>query len=516
MQSLKSKKTAAQSARDDFKERQMQRASDENGTMLRTSTPSTSGAKGKLPMSGTEPRQRNSQASSDEQKKEKTKKKLKGKESKQELMSQTRENVKTKGKDQINSEEVPWYEFEEDKEGRYRKSIEDDFTREKEADVKDSWDVDENDEETDGLKETEQANEQSQTPKVDDVQPQPLHETKKGERHLVLSKLGKAVRAIMKALIKISTISGGNEEVVKQIDSILSERSKMKNIIIEQGQEISYQEGRIKELEKRVEDGKKIENHQPAQEDTQKEATTKPSYALVVTSDNMGKKEVETLIKKKIDPLQLGIRDATMKAGREGVILTTTSKEASTKLQKHMQGKVELKNLHIRTPKESRYHIKVIGLEEDMETNGLEKKIIEQNHLQCNPEDMAVKKRWKGRRGDTIVLGLNRRGFAAIKDKNFLNVTWNRCPIFDHIFMPRCTRCAKHGHSSAECQAVRHCVNCGQEGHHQSECENDPYCKVCELEETEEERDHSMRSWECPVYRAKLETEKRRLLARLT
>ncbi|KAH7933597.1 hypothetical protein HPB49_014199 [Dermacentor silvarum] len=127
---------------------------------------------------------------------------------------------------------------------------------------------------------------------------------------------------------------------------------------MEQGQEISFQEGRIKELENRVEGQKKVETCHSTQEDVLHKEETKPSYALIVTSDNMGKKEVERLIKKKVDPIQLRIRDATMQAGREGVILTTTSKETSTKLQEHIQGKVELKNLKIRTPKENRYHIK--------------------------------------------------------------------------------------------------------------------------------------------------------------
>ncbi|KAH7933263.1 hypothetical protein HPB49_011013 [Dermacentor silvarum] len=272
------------------------------------------------------------------------------------------------------------------------------------------------------------------------MQPQPPQEKKRGERHSVLSKLGKADKAIMKALIKISVIAGGDDEVAKQIDSILSEHAKMKNIIMEQGQEISYQEGRIKELVNRVEGQKKVETCHSTQEDVCQKEETKPSYDLVVTSDNMGKKEVERLIKKKVDPIQLGIRDATMKAGREGVILTTTSKETSTKLQEHIQGKVELKNLQIRTPKENRYHIKVIGIDEDMETNGLETKIIEQNHLQCSPEDINIKKRWKGRQGDTIVLGLNRKGPAALKGKEFINIAWNRCPIYDHICLPRCTR----------------------------------------------------------------------------
>ncbi|KAH7985610.1 hypothetical protein HPB49_026343 [Dermacentor silvarum] len=215
------------------------------------------------------------------------------------------------------------------------------------------------------------------------------HRKKKREGSgTVLSKLGKADKAIMKALIKISVIAGGDDEVAKQIDSILSEHAKMKNIIMEQGQEISYQgeNQRTSEQSGRSEESRDLPFNSRRR---LSKRGNKPSYDLVVTSDNMGKKEVERLIKKKVDPIQLGIRDATMKAGREGVILTTTSKETSTKLQEHIQGKVELKNLQIRTPKENRYHIKVIGIDEDMETDGLETKIIEQNHLQCKETQLC-------------------------------------------------------------------------------------------------------------------------------
>ncbi|KAH9371600.1 hypothetical protein HPB48_000838 [Haemaphysalis longicornis] len=228
----------------------------------------------------------------------------------------------------------------------------------------------------------------------------------------------------------------------------------------------------------------------------------------------MGKQEVASLIKKSIHPPDLGLRDATIKPGREGVIITTTSKEGSAKIETHLQGKT--KDLQIKRPKENRYPIKVIGIDEEEEAGTIVQTIIEQNNLPCTTRDIEVKKTWKGRQGTTAILALNKEGHQALNNRSHLYIGWSRCRVFDHFFLPRCTRCAEHGHNAIDCEAPIRCVKCGQRSHKRDECRKDPHCHACDLDGREQSRDHEMMSWDCPVYRDKIEQERKRIITRLS
>lgn len=113
------------------------------------------------------------------------------------------------------------------------------------------------------------------------------------------------------------------------------------------------------------------------------------------------------------------------------------------------------------------------------------------------------------------MFALNQRGLNAVKDRSHLNIGWNRCPVFDYLFLPRCAKCAEHGHTAIACDGPVHCIKCGREGHRKEDCRNEEYCIACARERTTEDRGHSMMAWDCPIYLEKLATEKRRIVARL-
>lgn len=337
--------------------------------------------------------------------------------------------------------------------------------------------------------------------------------TIRGERSTVLSRLSKADKNTMRALIKISTLTGGDEAVAQQIEAIISEQAKLKNLLMEQAQQIAFQKGRIEELEKRGQE----EPLEQREEPTQNSATvdeSRPTYALVVSSGTMEKKEVASLLRQRVDPLDLGIQEATIRPGREGIVVMTKSKEDSAKILQFIQNDRELRKVEAKLPKENRIHKKIIGLEDDIDEVNLPARIVRQNRLACSPEDITIKKTWPGKRGTTVILALNRNANKAIGGRTALNIGWSRCPIYDDIFWPRCTRCATHGHIAPDCDGPQRCINCGQRGHYQRECEAESHCNICEAE-GRTETDHSVMSRECPVYVTKIEAEKGKILARL-
>lgn len=60
--------------------------------------------------------------------------------------------------------------------------------------------------------------------------------TSRGEKGTILSKLSEADKNMMKALIKISTLSGGDETAAQLIETIISEQAKMMALVMEQAQ----------------------------------------------------------------------------------------------------------------------------------------------------------------------------------------------------------------------------------------------------------------------------------------
>ncbi|KAL1444562.1 hypothetical protein MTO96_045488 [Rhipicephalus appendiculatus] len=187
--------------------------------------------------------------------------------------------------------------------------------------------------------------------------------TTRGDKGSMLTKLTKADKNTLKALIKISTVTAGDETVAQLYETVMSEQAKLKNIIIDQAQQIAFQKGRIEELEKR-----KTEPQNTPKEATGHTGQTqslngdqRPTYALVVSSGSLEKNEVANLLRTKLDPLELDIPDANIRPGKEGIVVTTSSKDDTNKLLLRIQNDRSLKQLNAKPPRENKIHVKVVG-----------------------------------------------------------------------------------------------------------------------------------------------------------
>lgn len=507
MSGAKEKTKVSQDQSDGTKNRVPQK-SNEAMTGKKAQTPVS-----RLPQPGTSRVVQRTSPNTNETTKEKLKKKAKSKENRPE--PQTAELKHRSEKRDISEEEdLQWFqEEEEDEEDKGEGTW---ITKGKV--VKDNWEETTEHEED---SEDERLGNAKVNPEVQGTMTegsrknsQENETAKKPEDARILTRITKADKAMMKALFKIASIVGENREVQEQVDNVLTAHSKLKNIVMEQSQEIAFHKGRITELERKTAQPGGGPLVHDTEEDGPKESQQKPSYALVVSSGHLQKKQVAKLIKEQVDLTRLDIQDATMRPGREGIVITTSSKEAVGKLEAQLQRKPALQQLQIKKPSEHLYNIKIIGIDEDTDFDTLTETVVKQNQLTCQPTDLKVQKRWKGRQGATVVIALNRRGVNAIQKKTHVNIGWDRCPVYEHFFVPRCVKCGEHGHTVNGCDGPSRCLNCGREGHRQEDCASTARCRVCEREERNN-TEHSTMSWTCPSYCDKLEAEKRRILARL-
>lgn len=336
------------------------------------------------------------------------------------------------------------------------------------------------------------------------------------EKGSAMTKMAKCDKAFMKALMKIAAAAGDNEQITSQLDNIMAEYTKLKTITLELSHENKYQEGRLKELEEKVKaprtfaDALKTgaeDGHPPTPVEERKRTS-----ALIITSETLTAKKLESVVKRKIDPAKLGLTDAAIRPGRDGVVVTTTSKAALEKLKEAIQKDKETQDLQTKTPKPRKMEMKVVGIDPDTDLETLTHRIVSQNHLDCNEMDLELRRHWNGKNGITAIVAVSKKALTALGSRRALNINWNRCPIYDNIYISRCTKCASYGHNRSECSERSRCFNCGGEDHQGSICERMSKCPVCvENQCPVEESRHSMMSWKCPAYLSALEVEKRRL-----
>ncbi|KAK8779956.1 hypothetical protein V5799_018703 [Amblyomma americanum] len=157
-----------------------------------------------------------------------------------------------------------------------------------------------------------------------------------------LSKIAVIDKEIFAALVKISTLSGGNEEIGKQVDCIINEVSKLKTLTMKTSHRNKFLMGK---LSKESED-KKTSTVSPtyaqALQGNQEPTRPKETKALIISSMTMRQKDIFEVIKNKLDLLTLGIRETSMRPGREGVVVTSTDENSLETLKGHIEGREEL------------------------------------------------------------------------------------------------------------------------------------------------------------------------------
>lgn len=119
--------------------------------------------------------------------------------------------------------------------------------------VKDNWDeTSEQEEDTEedtgreGITQQLQDRTGTRTTKDDEN----VNGAEKAEEAPILRRIAKADKALVKALLRISSLVGENDKVQQELDNVLTAHSKIKALIIEQNGEIAFQKGRNLELER--------------------------------------------------------------------------------------------------------------------------------------------------------------------------------------------------------------------------------------------------------------------------
>ncbi|KAH7936352.1 hypothetical protein HPB52_021558 [Rhipicephalus sanguineus] len=203
----------------------------------------------------------------------------------------------------------------------------------------------------------------------------------------------------------------------------------------------------------------------------------------------MSTDQIQEVIRKKVDPHELGVHEPEIRPGKNGVVITAISKTGLKNLETYIVNDPELcSKMQIQQPKLKRPEVKVISIEENLTPQDITRKIISQNGLKCSEEDVKIADTWAADAQPSIT---------------------HSCQ--DARIVPS-TATPKDGARLKVPNAPN------AEGNTTSEkCRSEEYKSVACIEEgvDSDRTNHSMMSRVCPTYQEKKEQERAKILRQL-
>lgn len=239
--------------------------------------------------------------------------------------------------------------------------------------------------------------------------------------------------------------------------------------------------------------------------ETEENVRKEPRPALLITceaDEGTSYPVIKQTLEKHFKPETLGLNDVNTKPIRGGIAVTSNSKEGLEKLQENIKTNKDFRHLKLKISEGKEPELKIVGIEPSVSDHEVPERLVNQNHLSGDAEQIKVIWSTQKKGMKVVTIRISNRAMAKellLKEKVLLG--WSRCSIYPNIFVQRCSWCAKFGHTQNQCTAKSpRCTECG-EAHQHSKCiaqvKECPACKMA----SEEMKDHSMWSFECPQYK---------------
>jgi hypothetical protein len=179
---------------------------------------------------------------------------------------------------------------------------------------------------------------------------------------------------------------------------------------------------------------------------------------------------MKTLVKTKVNPVDMKIGITTFKGLRNGrLLIETQSKNEFEALSKTIN-EVCGEELEASTPRRRNPRLIIYNVPDELNIENAKELIMKQNSELCNgDEDITPRYLFKDKRkNNNLVIEVNsttRRKFWRKKMK----LGWNMCNVEDYIKINRFYKCSKFNHNAPACKGELVCPTCA-ENHSLREC----------------------------------------------
>lgn len=334
----------------------------------------------------------------------------------------------------------------------------------------------------------------------------------------------------------INTRSKSVSSVNKESDSsaILNEISDTLKVVIEelkkQKNQLKRHEVLLNEIKICVDCDKNVNSDLSKQikkiieEDVNKKVSyvdklkEKESSLIIVPKKLSQKSEVtKKVVKDNINPVDSGAT-GMRSAAKGAIILECKNKETSATLKDEVTQKLgedySVKALPLKNPR-----FKIINMSEKLSEDIIIENIKKQNDfINKNAEFKVIKmlETKKGRYTEyCAIIETDANSFDRIIQNEKISIGWDRCKVYEHIFVSRCFKCLGFSHAAKDCNRTQACINCGGE-HNKKDCTvNEPNCVNCSWAvknlNIKLDTKHSSLSIICPVLQKRKDRERNKM-----
>lgn len=261
-----------------------------------------------------------------------------------------------------------------------------------------------------------------------------------------------------------------------------------------------------------------METQQVTYADKLKQKKYDPVIVIKPKDINQGSQETSSTIKKRINPIATAVT-GIKKISKGGVVVECKDKEAVIKLKEEATAKLG-KDYVVSIPKQKLPKIKIVGLNDKLDTIEMKNKVLAQNSFldekaYINIVHLAEDK--KNRGCYFAYAEVDGDSYRKILNEQKLNIGWDRCRIYDAVNITRCFKCNQFGHKATDCKKETICPKCAGE-HELSDCKSEDTetkCSNCvyAVNKLKMKIDIHHPAWsaECPVYKRRIEQERSKI-----
>lgn len=242
-----------------------------------------------------------------------------------------------------------------------------------------------------------------------------------------------------------------------------------------------------------------------------------PVILIAPKNSNQNSDTTKEFVKKSIDPVTNKV-SSIRKAAKGAIVVECEDKNASEKFKNDAVNSLG-DSYQITVPKKRKPQFKLFGMSDKLSEDELIECLIKQNECFRQKEEIRVVKlsesHNKKYKDYQAIIETDPVNYEQIMKSGKVSVNWDRCKVVEHVNVVRCFKCLGYNHFSKDCTNNVACKICAGE-HASKDCISE--CEKCvnciwhvEHLKMKLETNHSAFSTSCPVYRRKVEQEKRKI-----
>lgn len=224
-------------------------------------------------------------------------------------------------------------------------------------------------------------------------------------------------------------------------------------------------------------------------------------------------------IEKNINPSRISVGINSIKSGKNGSILIQCNTGKSTQMMKEEVSKVLGSEYTVDETKLRKPSVRITNLRKDITKEEVYECIVSQNEDSgFSTEDyldVIIVKNCKKRDTAFAIINCNGSSFNKFMTSGKINIGFLKCPVYENVYLGRCFKCLGFNHKKEECKQSETICSICSENHSYENCNSKVNkCINCvksnDRYHTKFDVNHGALSFECAIYKKKLEVLKER------